>query len=57
MKLGISSPAFSNDDFEMRLESVAEHFSLWEIVADLKDTGLNVEYLLQSLLARYTQMI
>jgi len=36
MKPGISSPSFSNDDFEMRLESIAGHFSLWEIVADLK---------------------
>jgi sugar phosphate isomerase/epimerase len=36
MKLGISSPAFSNDDFESRLESVTQHFTLWEIVADLK---------------------
>jgi sugar phosphate isomerase/epimerase len=36
MKLGISSPAFSNDDFVKTLEFVAEHFTLWEVVADLK---------------------
>jgi sugar phosphate isomerase/epimerase len=36
MQIGISSPAFCNDDFEMRLKSVAEHFTLWEIVADIE---------------------
>jgi sugar phosphate isomerase/epimerase len=35
MQIGISSPAFSNDDFEMRLESIVGKFELWEIVADL----------------------
>ena len=36
MKIGISSPAFSNMQFEPLLEKVAEHFTIWEIVADIE---------------------
>jgi sugar phosphate isomerase/epimerase len=35
MKVGISSPAFALEPFENTLDSVADHFKLWEIVADL----------------------
>jgi sugar phosphate isomerase/epimerase len=36
MKIGISSPAFALEPFSETLKRVAEHFSLWEIVGDLR---------------------
>lgn len=36
MKIGISSPAFTLEPFAKTLEEVSKNFTLWEIVADLK---------------------
>jgi len=36
MKIGISSPAFAYEPFSETLAAVAEEFTLWELVADLK---------------------
>ena len=36
MKIGISSPAFAYEPFSKTLPAVAEEFTLWELVADLK---------------------
>jgi sugar phosphate isomerase/epimerase len=36
MKIGISSPAFTLEPFTKTLEEVSKDFTLWEIVADLK---------------------
>lgn len=49
MQIGISSPAFCNDDFESVLNSVAEHFQLWEIVADLKHFLPDIRNLIETL--------
>jgi sugar phosphate isomerase/epimerase len=35
MKIGMSSPSFALQPFVQTFEAVAEHFELWEIVADL----------------------